>query len=243
MKKTHYFPKRIVAVGAFLSLLVGCTSFRSSPQTTNISWAFERNLVLVNATVGGRAGSFVVGTAASQTVLDSSFPADAGRRGRVGIDLGERYNATVTPVRADLGGIADGILGADAWRGSSLTVDYQRGLLVLGTSLDPITEGVRFRFRETPAVQVRIDGVETTAVIDTASPDTILLPSRTWGAEGRRAVDLRIGKTRFGAVDARVAPVGEVRLGNRILAHFLVTVDYPRREVTLWRYGAAPPPR
>ncbi len=242
MKNSNEFSYRILALlGVLPLLLAGCAGLGAAAATTNIAWTFERNLVIVDATVGGRAGAFIVGTAAEHTILDPAFPAALSRRGRAGVSVGERHSSTVTPTRADLGGVADGILGADVWRGKSLTVDYQRGLLILGKALDPITEDVRFRFRDAPAVRVSIDGVETTAIVDTASPDTVVLPSRTWGAVGRRTISLRIGETRFDAVDARVAPVGEVRLGNRILAHFLVTVDYPRREVTLWRHGVAPP--
>jgi hypothetical protein len=220
-----------------------CSSLgRGDGTTTIIAWTLERNLVLVDATVGGRRGSFIVGTANERTILDPAFEGATAHRGRVGVNLGDRYSATVDPLRSELGGIADGILGGDVWRGRSLGIDYQRGLLVLGERLDPITEGVRFRFRGIPRIRVHIDGVESIAVVDSSSPDTLLLPASRFGAEGRRTVALRIGATPFDRVDARVAPVDEVRVGNRILAHFLVTVDYPRGEVSLWRHGRAPTP-
>ncbi|HEY0593688.1 MAG TPA: hypothetical protein VGF40_18095 [Thermoanaerobaculia bacterium] len=241
MKIIVHLSLRLAGLVLFL-LSAGCFSLGGDASTTNVVWTFDRNLVTVDATVGGRAGTFLVGTASEQTILDSDFGGAISRRGRTGVHLGERYSATVTPARADLGGIADGVLGGDAWRGRSLTIDYQRGLLVLGKGLDPVTEDVRFRFRGTPSVRVTIDGAEVTALVDTASPEAIVLPARTWGAEGRRTVTLRIGKTSFEEVDALVAPVGEARLGNRLLAHFLVTVDYPRGEVSLWRHGPAPKP-
>lgn len=220
----------------------GCLSAGSGPSTTSIAWTFETNLVTVDATVGGRAGRFLIGTASEQTILDPAFAAAISRRGRTGVTLGERHSATVTPAFADLGGIADGILGGDVWRSRMLSIDYQRGLLLLGKGLEPIAEDVRFRFRGVPSVRVTIDGRETTALVDTASPEAVVLPARTWGAEGRRTVSLRVGGTTFPDADALVAPVGEVRLGNRVLAHFLVTVDYPRHEVSLWRHGRAPEP-
>jgi hypothetical protein len=231
------------AAALLLAAALGCSSLgRGDGATTNIAWTFERNLVLVDATVGGRAGSFIVGTANQRTILDPGFQVDAAARGRVGVNLGDRFSATVEPLRSDLGGVADGILGGDVFRRRSLGIDYQRGLLVLGERLDPITEGVRFRFTEIPRIRVFVDGAESNAVVDSSSPDTLLLPAGRYGAEGRRTVSLRIGATEFARVDARVAPVDEIRIGNRILAHFLVTVDYPRREVTLWRHGPAPSP-
>lgn len=234
MKNSDVLSRCAVGALALLFLPLGCSGLGRGATTTNLAWTFEQNLVRIEATVGGRQGSFLVGTAAERTILDDSFPAVV-RRGRVGINLGDRYAARAEPVRTDLQGLADGILGADAWRRRSLTIDYRRRLLVLGRTLDPIQDGVRFRFRDLPAVRVFIDGAETSALVDTANPDTVLLPSRRYGPEGRRTIALRIGETSFDAVDARVASVDEVRLGNRILANFLVTVDYPRREVSLWR--------
>ncbi len=241
MKIIDYFSVRIVALMVLLFPL-GCSSLGAGGTTTNVAWTFDRNLVTVDATVGGRAGKFLVGTASEQTILDPDFGAAVSRRGRTGVTLGDRFSATVVPAYADLGGVADGILGGDAWRGRSLALDYQRGLLVLGKGLEPIAEDVRFRFRGVPSVRVTVDGADATALVDTASPEAVVLPARTWGAEGRRTVTLRIGETEFEDVDALVAPVGEIRLGNRILAHFLVTVDYPRGEISLWRHGPAPGP-
>ena len=234
----------LFAVAAILGLVLaqGCSSIGRGGTTTHIAWTFDRNLVRLDATVGGRDGSFLIGTAAPQTIVDDGFPADRSLRGRVGVNLGDRFAATVDPARADLAGLADGVLGNDVWRGRSLTIDYQRGLLIIGKTLDPMADAPRFRFRSVPSVIVTIDGVATTAIVDTASPDTVLLPARRFGAPGRRTISLRVADTTFDEVDARVAPVDEVRLGNRILAHFLLTIDYPRSEVSLWRHGRVPAP-
>ncbi|HEU5163550.1 MAG TPA: retropepsin-like aspartic protease [Thermoanaerobaculia bacterium] len=242
MKKSRdlYLLAAATILGAFLAH--GCSSIGRGGTTTNIAWTFERNLVRIDTTVGGREGSFLVGTASQHTIVDDGFPADVSLRGRVGVNLGDRFSAAVEPVRSDLAGLADGVLGNDVWRGRSLTIDYQRGLLIIGKTLDPVTDAPRFRFRSVPSVRVTIDGVETSALVDTASPDTVLLPARRFGTPGRRTISLRVGDTTFDEVDARVAPVDEVRLGNRILAHFLLTIDYPRREVSLWRHGRVPAP-
>ncbi|MGH9456537.1 MAG: hypothetical protein ACRD2J_02740 [Thermoanaerobaculia bacterium] len=203
---------------------------------TSVAAQLETNLLMVEATVGGLDGTFLIGTAHPATVLDDELAVSSGRRGRVHVRLGNRFSARVRPERADLGGIADGILGADLWRDRSLTIDYVKGLVTIGNDADPLMEGLRQSFELVPRVPILVDGAEVSAVVDTANPDTILLPQATFGEPGRRRVDLQVGVTRIPGVDARVAPIDEVRLGNRILSRFLVTIDYANREVALWPY-------
>ena len=223
----------LVALAAgFVASLSGC-SLLPSPATTHLAWQLEDNLVIVPAAVDGKNGRFIIGTADAVTVLDAAFLNSKSPR-TVGVVLGDRFSARVRPRVADFEGLADGILGADVFNRRSVTLDFRRGLLVLGRDLDPISEGVEHEFNVTPTAPVTINGEPTLAIVDSANPDTLLLPSSRYGPVGRRLVDLGIGETSFGNVDARVVDVSEVRLGIRILSYFLVTVDYPRQTVNLW---------
>lgn len=204
--------------------------------TTHLAWTFRQNLIVVGAVAGGVDGEFIVGTAHPATILDPEFAGRAGDRGRMPVNLGGRFTADARPVRAELDGLADGILGLDVWGRRSVTIDYRRNLIILGRDLEPMNEGLRHAFEHIPAVPILIDGVERLALVDTANPDTIQLPATDFGEEGRRSVDLQVGDVRFRGIGATVAPVTEIRLGNRVLSHFLVTIDYPRGEVTLWPY-------
>ncbi|HUP64014.1 MAG TPA: hypothetical protein VM557_01875 [Thermoanaerobaculia bacterium] len=225
---------RLLAVlsAGFVATLSGC-SLLPSPATTHIAWQLEGNLVIVPAAVDGKNGRFIIGTGDAVTVLDAAF-FDSESRRAVGVVLGDRFSARVTPRVADFEGLADGILGADVFNRRSVTLDFRRGLLVLGRGLDPISEGVEHRFNGTPTAPVTINGEQTLAIVDSANPDTLLLPSSRFGPVGRRLVNLGIGETSFVNVDARVEDIPEVRLGIRILSYFLVTIDYPRQTVNLW---------
>jgi hypothetical protein len=44
-----------------------------------------------------------------------------------------------------------------------------------------------------------------------------------------------IGDTDFGTIDVGYANVSQARVGNRLLSRFLVTIDYGKRVVGLWR--------
>ena len=216
----------------FVATLSGC-SLLPSPATTHLAWQLEDNLVILPAAVDGKNGRFIIGTADAVTVLDASFLGSESPR-TVGVVLGDRFSARVTPRVADFEGLADGILGADVFNRRSVTLDFRRGLLVLGRGLDPISEGVEHGFNVTPTAPLTINGEPTLAIVDSANPDTLLLPSSRYGPVGRRLVNVRIGETSFDNVDARVENIPEVRLGIRLLSYFLVTVDYPRKTVNLW---------
>ena len=86
----------------------------------------------------------------------------------------------------------------------------------------------------TRRIEVSVDGRKVAAIVDTASPDTLVLPRGTAPA-GRRAAHVVVGGTDFGNVDVLFADVAQVRAGNRLLSKFLVAIDYGRRQVGLWR--------
>jgi hypothetical protein len=87
-----------------------------------------------------------------------------------------------------------------------------------------------FRFQAEPMIDVAIDGRETAVIVDTSSPDTLVLP----GPNGRGTVDVAIAGTSFGPTDVRYAPVLHARIGNRLLSKFLVSIDYRHRLVGVW---------
>jgi hypothetical protein len=71
------------------------------------------------------------------------------------------------------------------------------------------------------------------AVVDTANPDTLELPGET---KGRGRAHVSIAGTDFGQIDVSYSPaLGQPRVGNRLLSRFLVSIDYGRGIVGLWR--------
>src|SRR6266545_3230394 len=103
----------------------------------------------------------------------------------------------------------------------SVTIDGRSGMTV-------------FPFAAEPMINVTVDGRSVAAIVDTTSPDTLVLPRGT-AAAGRRTAHLVVGGTDFGNVDVLFADVAQARAGNRLLSKFLVAIDYGRRQVGLWR--------
>jgi hypothetical protein len=200
----------------------------------NLTLVMRNNLLYFqSATINTRGGSFLFGTAQPRTVLDSRFAA-MFPAGRFDLQLDQKQAVRFSPLTTDLHGIGDAIVGADVWGDHAVTIDYSNGLLTFqreGIHPDLMTV---YKFDGPPSVQVNVDGRDLTAIVDTTSPDTLVLP-RGSAEAGRRTARLALAGTNFGNVDVRLADVAAPRLGNRILSKFLVTVDYGRREVGLWR--------
>lgn len=199
----------------------------------NLAFVMDDNLVrLQTVRVDSRPGSFLLGTAAPHTVLDPSFTTDAQT-----LQISETQTLELDAATLDLGGVADGIIGAEAWGRHAITIDYQKGLVTwqrAGIFPDGMT---LFEFAAEPTIHLIVDGVATHAVVDTTSPDTLILPSRE---NGRGTAGIRIADTDFGQVDVRYANVSRARIGNRLLSRFLVTIDYGKRVVGLWRDTRTP---
>ena len=235
------YSKRLLIAIATLLWGASCTlPWASEPigQEVNLSFVIRNNLLfLPSATVDGKTGQFLVSTAAARTVLDNHFAAGlpaASWRGVRTLQLTEKEALHFTPVALDLHNVADGIIGADVWGNRAVSIDYASGLLTYQK------EGIHpelmtiFRFTAEPRVVVAVDGKQLNAIVDTASPDTLILPRGT-AAAGRSHARVQIAGTDFGTLDIRLADVAEPRLGNRILSKFLVTIDYGKHEVGLWR--------
>ena len=70
------------------------------------------------------------------------------------------------------------------------------------------------------------------AIVDTALPDTLVLPRAT---EGRGTARVIVAGSDFGNIDVKYASVPLARIGNRLLSKFLVSIDYGKQNVGLWR--------
>lgn len=225
--------KSILAATVLVTLLSGCRSslpWEKEPPANevNLNFLFRNNLVEMNSVrLGGASGRFLLGTATPRTVVDPSF-----ERLAPVLSFGERDSVRVSPAVLPLRGVAHVIVGADAWKNRAVTIDYFSGLVTW--QKDGIRPGLMtlFPYDAEPMVEVLVDGRRVAAVVDTTSPDTLVLPFRS---RGRRSARVSIAGTDFGAVDVQVADVARARVGNRLLSRFLVTVDYGRRTVGLWR--------
>jgi hypothetical protein len=167
-------------------------------------------------------------------VLDSHFVQKVGPMPFHSLQLSERDSLRFTPVVLDLRGVGDGIVGADVWGSHAVTIDYRAGLLTFQREgIHPELMNV-YSYRDAPSINVEVDGRLVPAIVDTSSPDTLVLPREAAAAE-RRSAHIQIAGTDLGSVDIRLADVARPRIGNRLLSKFLVTIDYGRRQVGLFR--------
>lgn len=195
----------------------------------NLSFTLERNLVqLQTVRLNNREGRFLLGTAAPRTVVDPRFASG----GKHVLQLTDKNSMRLSPATLDLGGVADAIIGIEPWHSHAISIDYRSGLVTYQK------EGIRtgymhvFRYDGAPMINVNVDGRDVAAIVDTTSPDTIVLPR---AQAGRGTAHVIIGDTDFGSLDVGYANITEARVGNRLLSKFLVTIDYGKRVVGLWR--------
>lgn len=196
----------------------------------NLAFTMEQNLIQFETVrIDNRPGRFILGTAAPRTIVDPRFPLLRTRAHALQMD--ERQTVRIDPAPMDLRGVADAIVGIEAWRNHAISIDYRSGLVTY--QKEGIKPGLMhiYRFPAEPMITVIVDGREVAAIVDTTSPDTLVLP----GAETRGTANVRVAETDFGAIDVQYANVSRARIGNRLLSRFLVTIDYGRRMVGLWR--------
>lgn len=221
--------------GAFRAM----TPWRGEPEHPEVNLAFnlQNNLVILESvSVDGKPGRFLLGTATRQTVLD---PKVRDASGTHSLQLSTRDAVKFTPASADLRGIAEGIVGADIWRNRSLSIDYFAGLATYqkdGIHRELMTV---YTFADAPTIQLTVGGETISAVLDTTSPDTLVLP-RGNRATSRAKQHVTLAGVDFGEVDVRYADVDAAHVGNRLLSHFLISIDYGRRIVGLWRDPRVP---
>lgn len=203
----------------------------------NVAFRLQNNEIAIpSATIGGQSGTVLLATATPRTAIDFTFAKRAGLAGKSTVmRFGQRHKIAIQPVFLDLEGLADATIGADAFPHQSVTIDYKK-LLVILRPVPDTSQMARYSYSGAPNVPVILNGVPGRAVVDTLLPDTMIIPSTIAGrASGRMKVSLSVGGVAFPEVDARVADVTDIHLGNRVLANFLVTVDYTRKTVALWR--------
>jgi hypothetical protein len=237
------YSKNLAIAIATLLLLASCSStlpWANEPigEEVNLSFVVRNNLLfLPSATIDGRPGRFLFGAAGARTALDQHFAAALPRSPRSGerlLQLNEKESLHFTPVEMDLHKVADGIIGADVLGRRAVSIDYTSGLLTYQK------EGIHpelmtiYRFTAEPRVNVLVDGKTISAIVDTASPDTLTLPRGT-AAAGRTHAHIQLAGADLGDLDVKLADAAEARVGNRILSKYLVTIDYGKREVGLWR--------
>jgi hypothetical protein len=240
-----YSKTLLIAICA-LVLCASCASLPWSSQPrgeeVNLAFTIEKNLLVVSTiSVQGRRGRFVLGTAEQRTVFDAAFARSLALAGgaAVALQLSEKEAAVTHPLIADLHGTADGILGADVWGNHAVSVDYVSGLITYQKEGIHPESMALFRFTGEPKINVVVDGKRISAVVDTTSPDTIVLPRGA--APARRAkASVAVADTNFGTIDIAYGDVIAPRVGNRVLSKFLITIDYGRREVGLWRDPRTP---
>ena len=200
----------------------------------NVAFTLRNNLIfLSSSTIDGMPGRYILGSAAPHTVVDPKV-AHADARGRHMFELNDRQALRFEPLVADLHGVADAIVGADVWGAHAVTIDYRSGLVTY--QREGIHPGLMttYSFSAEPKVNVTIDGRSVSAVVDTSSPDTIILP-RADATHARGVAHVALAGVDFGNIDVRYADVAQPRIGNRILSKFLISIDYGKRIVGLWR--------
>ena len=202
-------------------------------QEVNLIFVLRNNLLfLPSARLNGHPGRFFFASAAPSTIVDPRFAALLGTPRKYSLQIGEKDSLPLAPALLDLGGTGDAMLGADVGGNKALTIDYRAGLVTYQK------EGIHpelmslFRYEGEPAIDVSVDGTLVRAVVDTSSPDTLLLPR---GETGRGRASIAIAGTNFGSVDVRFANVQRARIGNRLLSKFLITIDYGKHQVGIWR--------
>ena len=229
-----------VALTALVCLMfLSCSSARpwsheDPTNEVNLAFTIQNNLLfLQSTTINHQPGRIFFASAAPQSAVDPAYGARIGAA-KYELTLNQRARIPFAPVALDLHGVADALIGSDVWGTHAVTIDYRSGLLTYqkdGIHPDYMTI---YRFVAAPTVTAKIDGRDTPVVVDTALPDTIVLP-RGAAPAGRRVARVIIAGTDFGNVDIALGDVSSPRVGNRVLSKFLVSIDYGRREVGLWR--------
>jgi hypothetical protein len=200
-------------------------------QEVNVAFTVENNLLIItSADIDGRPGRFLIGSSQPSSVLDTRFSQAVGSRSHA-LRLSEKESLPFAGVVADLQGVGDAIIGADVWGSHAVTIDYRAGLVTLQREgIHPELMTV-YRYVTQPMITIAVDGRTIPAVVDTTSPDTVVLP----GENGRRTARVQVAGTDLGQIDIRSGGVEVARVGNRVLSKFLVSIDYGRRVVGLWR--------
>ena len=196
-----------------LLLLSGCSRLKNLPWTRgpqhrehNLSFVVERNLLrLTTAEINGKRGRFYLASAAQNTRLDPAFASTIGPQ-RPRLTLTDRKSLPLTPVTVDLKGVADAFIGAEPWSTHAISIDYAKRLVTYqeeGIHPDYMT---LYRFAAEPSITISVDGRDVAAIVDTALPDSLVLP-RGQAAARRGQARIEIAGVLFPAIDISYADV------------------------------------
>ncbi|HKO55168.1 MAG TPA: hypothetical protein VJ276_04775 [Thermoanaerobaculia bacterium] len=202
-------------------------------EEVNVVFTIHNNLLfLPSTTIDGRTGRYFLGSASARSVLDPRIASQTPARTHT-LALNSKESLRFTPVILDLGGTGDAILGADLWGKNAVTIDYRAGLITYQKSGIHPELMTLYGFQSEPSVLVNVNGRDVSAIVDTTIPDTLVLPA---GAQnGRGTARIAMAGAQMGEMDVRFANISRARIGNRLLSRFLVTIDYGKRQVGLWR--------
>lgn len=221
----------------FLTLAGGCRTSRES----NLGFHLDRNQpVVTSIRVEGQTGRFVVASALPRTVVSSRFASEhlLDPLSPIELVISETRRVVVDPNILDLGDDIDALIGIDVI-GPVFSIDYRRGTVSTSQRADLFTpDMIRYEFSDLPSLPVRIDGIEERAIVDTSLPDTLVIPLTMFegATPGRSTATVEIGGVQLIDLDVLFADVTDLRLGNRILARFLLTVDTRVSRIGLWEY-------
>lgn len=215
---------RSVLLYALCLLPLGCSVPWAStrPEATTLAVTFAENVPIVKAEIDGVPVRLIIGSATPTTLLRSKLNVAPTTR----IGLGSRRTVSVRAETSDqLPPFADGILGIDAFRRSTVTLDYSRALLTVSSTPVETSDMYVTAFDSVPEIRVRVDGSEAVAIVDTSSPVGLTVPR---SAGEKPAVSIRAGKW---TVQTRqsTANVSRPRVGTAYLAHFLLIIDYAHK--------------
>ncbi|HEX7155471.1 MAG TPA: hypothetical protein VF618_28655 [Thermoanaerobaculia bacterium] len=221
-------------------LVAGCRTvlpWANEPirDEVNLAFTMENNLLFLDTvTIDDRPGRYLFASAAPRSFIDPRH-LPAGTRS---LQISERDTLRFSPTALDLGGVSDALIGADVWGDKAVSVDYRQGMVIYQKrGIFPAYMEL-YRYQQEPAVMVNVNGRSFPAIVDTTSPDTLVLPRA--GPDTRGMANVSVGGTNFGAIDVRYDDVSGARIGNRLLSKFLVTIDYGKRTVGLWRDARLP---
>lgn len=219
--------KRLAAATAALVLLGACSISRrwegSAPNEMNIAFQLERGVPIVRGTIDNRPARLIISTGRERSAVDRTFSTATDVR----LGLGGRMSATIKPDAIDLQGLADGLIGADFLRSETVTLDYGRKLMIL--SSERLRAGSKFR-GSTPSVSLAIDTRPTLTIIDSAFPDSLILPA---SSRQRKNVNVEFARIDLGEVEAAQRPITVAVAGSGLLSRFITTIDYQSKKILL----------
>lgn len=230
---------RFESTGTFVAILAaallsGCSHvpWRAEvPNEVNLAIRIDKNLPHVRFQAGGVRGDGIVSTRHHQTIISSSFADRAAPS--ASLMIGDLVQLRGQPLVADIGGAADALLGRDLWKSNVLTFDWRRGLLIVQSRVRRSDDAIEFSWEGQPAIDLVVDGSRVRAIVDTTSPEGLVLPG---ASAGRRSARIEVGGATMTAPVVTDPRAREARLGNQVLSRFLLQIDYGRRVVRLWPY-------